>query len=103
LHPQGDKASSAPAADQWHTGRDLRLHDQGGRVELKRKDGQGSGYVLELARVAYPGQPRPLLRLAFIDGQGRSLGYSWATEDSRDIGVNLGWLQVGLQAADGSQ
>ncbi len=102
LHPQGDKASAAPAADQWHTGRDLRLHDQGGRVELKRKDGQGSGYVLELARVAYPGQARPFLRLAFIDGQGRGLGYAWATEDSRDLGVNLGWLQVGLQTADGA-
>lgn len=103
LHPQGDKASSAPAADQWHTGRNLRLHDQGDRLELARKDGQASGYRLELARVRYPGQPRPLLRLAFLDANGRSLGYVWASEDSRDIGANLGWLQVGLQAVgDGS-
>jgi hypothetical protein len=103
LHPQGDKASTAPAADQWHTGRNLRLHDQGGRIPLPRKDGQASGYMLELSRVQYPGQPRRLLRLAFLDAGGRSLGYVWATEDSLDIGANLGWLQVGLQAAvDGS-
>lgn len=98
LHPQGDRAQSAPAAGAWHTGRDLRLHDQGGSIELPRSDGQPSGYHLELSRVRYPGQARSFLRLAFIDASRRTLGYVFATEDARDIGANLGWLQVGLQA-----
>ncbi|MEZ5442781.1 MAG: CpcT/CpeT family chromophore lyase [Lysobacterales bacterium] len=98
LHPQGDKATTAPAVGAWHTGRNLQLHDQGGSVVLPRGDGTPSGYRLELARLHYPGQARSFLRLSFIDANQRSLGYVFATDDARDIGVNLGWLQVGLQA-----
>jgi len=90
----GPKATSGK---DWHVHRDLRLHSEGGRIPLQWRDGAASGYSLELARLFYKESNTEVLRLAVIeDTSGRTMSYVWANPDATRIGLNLGWLQVGL-------
>ena len=91
----------AKAANQdWHLDRDVRLSSEGGRVALKWRDGSPSGYTLELERTAYPERKLTVLQLNVIDDRsGSSLTYAWTDPQAQAIGVNLGWLQVGLTRA----
>ncbi|MGH8122960.1 MAG: hypothetical protein ACREPT_09340 [Rudaea sp.] len=82
----------------WHMQNDLHLQ-LGNRVPLHWRDGANSGYSLELARRNYPGRNLVVLQLDVIeDATGKSLAYAWADSNAGEIGLNLGWLQVGLQA-----
>jgi hypothetical protein len=88
----------------WHMQSDLRLSDGGGRVPLHWRDGVASGYSLELKRQEYPERRLVVLQLEVVeDVGGKTLTYVWASEKADAIGLNLGWLQVGLQQADTTQ
>ncbi len=94
----GAQAQAQASNEDWHVRRDLRLHSEGGRVELRWRDGAPSGYVLELARLTYRESGTEVLRLAVIETTGnRVLSYAWADPGATRIGINLGWLQVGLE------
>lgn len=96
LNGGGLKASAEN--NDWHLHRDLRLHTEGGRTPLRYRDGAASGYSLELARLTYRESGTEVLRLAVIeDASGKTLSYVWTDPDARRIGLNLGWLQVGLE------
>lgn len=96
INGAGPKAQ--PENNDWHLKRDLRLHSEGGRIALQWRDGAPSGYTLELARLTYRESNTEVLRLAVIeDATGKTLSYVWADPDARRIGLNLGWLQVGLE------
>lgn len=101
INPAGPSARSGDAQRPWHTRKDLRLHDGGQRLEVLWDDGTPSGWSLELARLQYPNAAEPILRLDLIeDNGGRVLTYVWAGAASTQIGMNLGWFQVGLTRAD---
>jgi hypothetical protein len=41
----------------------------------------------------------PVLKLSVIeDASGSSVVYAWANPEATRIGINLGWVQVGLEA-----
>jgi len=87
----------------WHLQNDLRLSEAGGRVPLHWRDGVATGYSLELKHQAYPERKLSVLQLDVIeDANGKALTYVWADESARAFGLNLGWLQVGLQLDAGS-
>ena len=95
LNGAGPKA--AADSKDWHLHRDLRVHSEGGRTPLRWRDGVPSGYSVELARLFYRESNTEVLRLAVIeDSSGRVVSYSWANPDATRIGLNIGWLQVGL-------
>ena len=101
INPAGPTARSGDAQRPWHTRKDLRLHDGGQRLEVLWDDGSPSGWSLELARLHYANAAEPILRLDLIDDQsGQVVTYVWAGQDSRQIGMNLGWFQVGLTRLD---
>lgn len=94
INGQGPKATDG---NDWHLRRDLRLHSEGSRLPLRWRDGAESGYSLELARLDYRESNTEVLRLAVIDDtSGHTLSYVWANPEATRIGLNLGWLQVGL-------
>ena len=100
LNGAGPRAT--PENSDWHLRRDLRLHSEGGRIPLRWRDGSESGYSLELARLNYRESNTEVLRLAVIeDASGRTLSYAWANPEATRIGLNLGWLQVGLDQDSG--
>ena len=95
----GGPDAKAENAD-WHMNRELRISNEGGRSALKWRDGQNSGYSLKLERATYRDGNVPVLKLSVIDdASGRVVAYSWANPEATRIGINLGWVQVGLDVA----
>jgi len=93
----GGGPNAKPGNQDWHTHDDLRVSSSGGRVALRWRDGAASGYSLELQRRSYPERKLTVLQLNVIeDATGRAIGYTWTSPNADIIGINLGWLQVGL-------
>jgi hypothetical protein len=81
----------------WHTRQDLRLGSEGGKIPIRWRDSAPSGYSIELVRRTYPERKLSVLQLDVIeDGGGRVIDYAWADPSTSVMGLNLGWLQVGL-------
>jgi hypothetical protein len=81
----------------WHTRQDLRLSSEGGKIPVRWRDGASSGYSIELVRKTYPERKLSVLQLNVIDdATGQVMDYAWADPTTAVVGLNLGWLQVGL-------
>ncbi len=86
-----------PENQDWHTRQDLRAASEGGRVPIRWRDNATSGYSIELVRRSYPERKLSVLQLNVIeDATGKAIDYAWADPSASIIGINLGWLQVGL-------
>lgn len=84
----------------WHMDRGIRLGSEGGRAPLRWRDGGPSGYSLRLERLTYRDGNVPVLKLSIVDdADGHALAYAWANPEATRIGINLGWVQVGLERA----
>jgi len=93
----GAGAQARAINNDWHLQNDLHLM-LGQRVPLHWRDGKPAGYALELSRRDYPERYLIVLQLDVIDeASGKALAYAWADSNAASIGINLGWLQVGLQ------
>ena len=93
----GGGPNAKPGNQDWHTRDDLRLSSSGGRVALRWRDGAASGYSLELQRRTYTERKLTVLQLNVIeDASGRVVDYVWTSPNADIVGINLGWLQVGL-------
>jgi hypothetical protein len=84
----------------WHMQKNLRLSSEGGRIPLHWRDGAASGYSLELMRATYAERKLSVLQLNVIDdASGQTIDYAWTNPEATAVGVNLGWLQVGMTQA----
>lgn len=91
--PKGDAGSR-----DWHMDRSVRIGSEGGRYPLKWRDGNASGYSLTLERLTYREGNVPVLKLSVVeDADQHAIAYAWANPEATAIGINLGWVQVGLQ------
>ncbi len=98
INGAGDKATAE--SGDWHTQKDLRLGSEGGRTPLAWRDGSPSGYSLLLERLSYRDGSLPVLKLSLVeDASGHAIVYAWANPEATRIGLNLGWVQVGLERA----
>lgn len=96
----GAGPTAAADSNDWHTDRKVGLGNEGGRYALAYRDGRPSGYSLVLERLTYRDGNVPVLKLSVVDdANGRTLAYAWANPEATRIGINLGWVQVGLQSA----
>lgn len=94
---------NAAAGSDWHMNRAIRVGNEGGGAALTWRDGKPSGYSLGLERLTYREGNVPVLKLSVVDdASGRTLAYAWANPEADRIGINLGWLQVGLQREGGA-
>ncbi|MFI4969542.1 MAG: hypothetical protein ACHP7D_05010 [Lysobacterales bacterium] len=94
----GAGPSAVADANDWHMNRKLRLGSEGGRAALAWRDGKPSGYSLALERLTYREGNVPVLKLSVVeDTSGRTLAYAWANPEATRIGINLGWVQVGIE------
>lgn len=83
---------------EWRVERELRLHDGGALREFP--DAAGGELALRLERLDGPGSRVSMLRLEVLDAAtGEVMAQAWAPPDAGRIGLHLGWLQVGLEAA----
>lgn len=83
---------------EWRLNRQLWLHDGGDTVRVVEGD-DPSPYAIRLERLVWPRSGIPMLRLSVLEAEsGSIIAYSWAEPGTGSIGLNLGWLQVGLEA-----
>ncbi|MBA8883371.1 hypothetical protein [Dokdonella fugitiva] len=96
----GAGPTAAADSNDWHTDRKVSLGNEGGRYALAYRDGRPSGYSLLLERLSYRDGNVPVLKLSVVDdATGRTLAYAWANPEATSIGINLGWVQVGLESS----
>ncbi len=96
----GAGQNAKPESTDWHMNKDLRISNEGGKTPLTWRDGQKSGYSLELERATYRDGNVAVVKLSVIeDASGRAIAYAWANPEATRIGINLGWIQVGLDSA----
>ena len=96
LNGAGDKATAE--STDWHMNKNLRLGNEGGRAALNWRDGKPSGYSLRLERLTYRDGSTPVLKLSLVEDAGdHAVAYAWANPEATSIGLNLGWVQIGLQ------
>ncbi|MEP6484420.1 MAG: hypothetical protein ABJB01_08215, partial [Rudaea sp.] len=95
INGAGPKAKTD--SNDWHSRTDLRASSEGGKIPIHWRDGAASGYSIELVRRTYAERKLSVLQLNVIeDGSGQVVDYAWADPTASIIGINLGWLQVGL-------
>jgi CpeT/CpcT family (DUF1001) len=81
---------------EFHSLRNLIWHDQGKRQRMYTEDGKATKYEVELANVVY-GKDLEVLKLAIYEvGVTKAIMYTWASPLSKNIGINLRWIQAGL-------
>lgn len=86
---------------EWQIERRLRMHDGGGTRELPAVG--GTAHRIRLERLRWPNSGIRMLRLSVIEAaSGEMVAYAWAPPDASYIGIHLGWLQVGLEVANGA-
>ena len=57
-------------------------------------------FSLALEHLTYRDGDVPVLKLSVVDdADGRTLAYAWANPEATRIGINLGWVQVGLDSS----
>jgi hypothetical protein len=89
------------AARDRVTSRNLLLHTEGQKQPIRGEDGASTGYSIELAQLSYGRARDAVLKLGIIDDKtGETVAYVWAKPDADRIGLNLGWVQVGLTKTD---
>ena len=93
----GAGANAMADSSDWHQNKGLRIDNEGGRVALAWRDGKPSGHSLRLERLTYRDGSTPVLKLSLIEDAGdQAVAYAWANPEATSIGLNLGWVQVGL-------
>lgn len=101
INGAGPKAGAE--STDWHMDRTLKLGSEGGRYALKWRDGAPSGFSLALERLTFRDGNVSVLKLSVVDdADGRTLAYAWANPEATRIGINLGWVQVGLDSVEAS-
>jgi CpeT/CpcT family (DUF1001) len=91
--PKGDTADRKKFAFR----RDIMIHDEGQRIPVLYDDGTPSPYLLELAQLTYQNTRTSILKMALVDRETKkSVFYIWAQPDGTRVGINHGWIQIGL-------
>lgn len=99
--------------DSTYRKSNLEIHDHGGMAEI---DIEGKQYTAELTQLVF-GKKIPLMKLAIyempMDSVGinsRSISYTWATPESKRLGINLrkvvsGWtfIEPGYMNSDNTK
>jgi hypothetical protein len=84
--------------DQYDGMLDVTMHDQGKWVTFRTEDGKDTKSAFELSQLRY-GQKVPVMKLALYEaGKEQAFAYTWTEPESRKIGINLRWIQVGCSA-----
>jgi hypothetical protein len=90
------QAADSAAREQYHTMRNIRLHDQGERLRIVGESGEQTKYTIELSQVLY-GKGLPVIKLAvYEDGNTKAVAYTWANPDAKRLGINLRYMQTGF-------
>ena len=84
-------------SEDWLFERNLKLHDQGGRVAFGGGDTGAPAVVLRVRNVVWPSGPNQPSIVVYVhtpDKPDHAEAYSWADPGTRRVGINLRWMQA---------
>lgn len=88
------------AEDDWVFMKDVRIHNEGQTLPITDKDGNKTGYSVQLAQLTYQNTTQPILKLGLIeDKTGKTVTYIWSNTEANRIGMNLRWMQAGFTSS----
>ena len=91
---------SKPDTKTWRLHKAFRIHNEGGSAGLIDAAGADMGYRVELARLTRSRFGTKLLKLSVIDTKtDKTVAYTWSDPDSELIGINAGWIRIGVKLA----
>jgi len=94
---QGWGGIKPAGTDDWQLARPLEIWSDGGTAQLLDIAGEPMGYSIRLAQVPWRTDQDAILRLDLVDkSSGEIIAYSFADRSAASLGINLGWIQVGL-------
>jgi hypothetical protein len=97
LQFQGWAGLKSEGEAEWQLATPLEIWSDGGTAQLLNINGEQMGYRIRLARVRWRTDQAAILRLDLLNDQtGEIIAYSFADNDAGMLGINLGWIQVGL-------
>lgn len=90
--------NAKPDEQSWDFTSGKLIHNEGGVMRIVDDDtGEDSGYSVRLEQLTYQNTKVPILKLVLMDSKNdQQINYIWANPDATNIGMNLGWMQVGL-------
>ena len=98
----GGEAAKGAETD-WRLHRPMRFHDQGGQVSLVDATDTPMGYRVELAHLTRGGSNTSLIKLSVVhEKTNKTVAYAWSDPSSEIIGLNAGWIRVGVKLAKAS-
>jgi hypothetical protein len=83
--------------DDWYFVGNLKIHDQGGRVQFGGAAVGTRPVVLRMRNVVWPSGPNKPSLVLYVhtpDAPDKAVSYSWADPDAKRIGINLRWMQA---------
>jgi hypothetical protein len=86
--------------EDWTFDRDLKLHDQGGRVLVGKGVAGVKPVILRMRNVSWSGSARSANRPSLVlyvhtpDDPERAVSYVWSDPGAARLGVNLRWMQA---------
>lgn len=90
--------AATKADEEWHSAREVILHNEGQVWRILDAAGKPSGWSVELARLTYQETRTAVLKVGLIDeATGETVAYAWANPEAERIGINLRWAQIGLR------
>lgn len=100
-HYKGWAGKQNPDTGEWLLAQPFELHNQGDDVLIIDNADRSLGYRIELAQIIYRTDQPEVLRLSVIDEDtDKQIAYAWADGSAQRIGINLEWLQVGMELVE---
>ena len=95
--------TKADGSEDWYFIANLKIHDQGGRVQFGGADVGTKPVVLRMRNVIWPtgaNKPSLVLYVHTPDNPDHAVSYSCADPDAKRIGINLRWMQASCTIDD---
>lgn len=85
-----------PKSNEYYLMRNIRLHDQGHKIQLIDKSGEATKYFVELSEVIYRSGIDVLKLAVYEEGKKKSLCYVWTNVEAKRIGINMRTITAGF-------
>jgi hypothetical protein len=90
-------------SEDWHFVPNLKIHDQGGRVQYGGTEFGTVPVVLRMRNVIWPtgtNKPSVVLYVHTPDNPDHAVAYAWADPGAKRVGINLRWMQASCTIDD---
>ncbi len=89
-----------PESEDYFVMRNIRLHDQGHKLQLIDVSGEATPFHVELSEVIYRSGIEVLKLAIYETGKKKSVAYVWTNIEAERIGINMRSITAGFSLAE---